>query len=178
MLDGKMLKELNQQVNEELYSSYIYLAMASDLEDKGFKGMATWMRVQAREEEVHAQIFYNYITERGGRVELEAIEKPPTTWKDPLDIFKGAYAHEQHITGRINHMVGVAREVNDNASLQMLQWFVEEQVEEEANASEIVRQLEIAGGNGHAHLMLDREMGSRVFTAPASAPYWPAPGQA
>jgi ferritin len=178
MLDGKMLKELNQQVNEELYSSYIYLAMAADLEDKGFKGMATWMRVQAREEEVHGEIFYNYITERGGKVELDAIEKPPITWKDPLDIFKGAYAHEQHITGRINHMVRVAREVNDNASLQMLQWFVEEQVEEEANASETVQQLEIAGSNGHANLMLDREMGSRVFTAPASAPYWPAPGQA
>jgi len=178
MIDGKMLKELNQQINEELYSSYIYLAMAADLENKGFKGMATWMRVQAREEDVHAQIFYNYITERGGKVELEAIEKPPTTWKDPLDIFKGAYAHEQHITGRINHMVGVAREVNDNASLQMLQWFVEEQVEEEANASEAVQQLEIAGSNGHAQLMLDREMGSRVFTAPASAPYWPATGQA
>ena len=178
MIDGKMLKELNQQVNEELYSSYIYLAMAADLEEKGFKGMAIWMRVQAREEEVHGQIFYNYITERGGKAELEAIEKPPTTWKDPLDIFKGAYAHEQHITGRINHMVGVAREVDDNASLQMLQWFVEEQVEEEANASEAVQQLEIAGSNGHANLMLDREMSSRVFTAPTSAPYWPAPGQA
>lgn len=178
MLDGKMLKELNQQVNEELYSSYIYLAMAADLEYKGFKGMATWMRVQVREEEVHAQIFYNYIIERGGKVELEAVEKPPTTWKDPLDIFKGAFAHERHITGRINHMVGVAREVNDNASLQMLQWFVEEQVEEEANASEAVQQLEIAGSNSHANLMLDREMGSRVFTVPTSAPYWPVLGQA
>lgn len=103
------------------------------------------MRVQAREDEIHAQIFYNYITERQGRVELEAIAKPPATWADALEIFRGTYAHEQHITGRINHMVKIALEVNDNASLQMLQWFVEEQVEEEANASEAVQQLEIVG---------------------------------
>ena len=141
MVTEKMLKELNQQINEELYSEYIYLAMAADLEDKGLKGMATWMRVQAREENVHAMIFYNYITERRAKVELEAIAKPPQTWESPLAIFEGAFAHEQHITGRINHMVNVAREENDNATLQMLQWFVEEQVEEEANTDEAATQL-------------------------------------
>jgi len=151
-----MLKELNQQINEELYSSYIYRAMAADLADKGLKGMATWMQVQLREEETHANIFYNYVLERQGKVELGAIEKPPTTWDTALEIFKAAYAHEQHITGRINHMVKVAREENDNATLQMLQWFVEEQVEEEANTSEVVQQLEIVGDEGRGILMLDR----------------------
>ncbi len=177
MVTEKMLKELNQQINEELYSEYIYLAMAADLEDKGLKGIATWMRVQAREENVHAMIFYNYISERRAKVELDAIAKPPQTWESPLAIFEGAFAHEQHITGRINHMVKVAREENDNATLQMLQWFVEEQVEEEANADEVATQLRIVGEDGRGILMLDRELGARTFVAP-TAPYWPAPGQA
>ena len=124
-----MLEELNRQVNEELYSEYIYLAMAADLEDKGLKGMATWMRVQAREEHTHAMIFYNYITERRARVELEAIAKPPSTWESPLVVFEAALAYERHITGRIDHMVRVAKGEEDNATLQMLQWLVEEQVE-------------------------------------------------
>lgn len=178
MIQEKMLKELNQQINYELYSGYLYLSMAADLEDKGLKGMATWMRVQAREEEVHANIFYNYITERGSRVELEAIEKPPNTWDSAHAIFQGAYEHEQLITSKINHLVAVARELNDNASYNMLQWFVEEQVEEEANTSEGARQLEIVGDDGRGVLMIDREMGARVFIPPTTAPYYPRPGQA
>jgi ferritin len=178
MLSEKMLKELNQQINEELYSSYIYRAMAADLEDKGLKGMAAWMQVQLREEEAHANIFYNYVLERQGKVELEAIEKPLTTWDSTLAIFKAAYAHEQHITGRINHMVKVAREENDNATVQMLQWFVEERVEEEANTCEVVQQLEIVGDEGRGILMLDREIGARTFVSSATAPYYPVPGQA
>ncbi|MCW4051323.1 MAG: ferritin [Candidatus Bathyarchaeota archaeon] len=177
-MDSKMLKELNQQIQEETYSSYIYLAMAADLEANGFKGMATWMQVQAREEKIHADIFLNYILERGERVELEAIQKPPVTWESPLAIFQAALDHEKHITGRIDHMVKVARELNDNASLNMLQWFIEEQVEEEANVGEAVQQLEIVGDDGRGKLMIDREMGTRVFSVPASAPYYPKPGQA
>jgi ferritin len=177
MLPDKMLKELNQQINEETYSMYIYEAMAADLEYKGYKGMATWLRVQAREEKIHADIFYNFITERQAHVELEAIAKPPKTWASPLEIFKAAYAHEQHITGRINHMVKVAQEVNDNASWKILQWFVDEQVEEEANTSEAVQQLEIAGAQAQAVLMLDREMGTRVYAVPANTPFYPKPGQ-
>jgi ferritin len=128
MVSERMLKELNQQINEELYSEYIYQAMAADLEDKNLKGMATWMRVQVREEHAHAMIFLNYIIERRCKAELEAIKKPPATWDSALAIFEGAHEHEKHITGRINYMVKVAREENDNATLQMLQWFVEEQV--------------------------------------------------
>jgi len=177
-MDPKMLKEINQQIQEETYSGYIYLAMAADLESNGFKGMATWMQVQAREEKIHADIFLNYILERGEKVELEAIQKPPSSWESPLAVIKDALEHEVHITGRINHMVKVARELNDNATHNMLQWFVEEQVEEEANVGEAVQQLEIVGEDGRGKLMIDREMGSRVFNVPASAPYYPKPGQA
>jgi len=144
--------------------------MAADLEDKVLKGMATWMRVQVQEENVHAMIFYNYITERRAKVELEAIEKPPATWEFPLAIFEAAFAHEQHITGRINHMVEVAKEENDNATLQMLKWFVKEQVEEEANTDEVATQLRIVGEDGRGILMLDRELGTRTFVSP-TAPY-------
>ena len=177
-MDQKMLKEINRQIQEETYSGYVYLAMAADLELNGFKGMATWMQVQAREEKIHADIFLNYILERGEKVELEAIQKPPSSWESPLAVFKDALEHEVHITGRINHMVKVARELNDNATNNMLQWFVEEQVEEEANVGEAVQQLEIVGEDGRGKLMIDREMGSRVFSVPASAPYYPKPGQA
>jgi len=177
MLQDRMLGELNQQVNEELYSMYIYEAMAADLEYRGYKGMATWMRVQAREEKIHADIFYNYVTERQAHMELEAVAKPPKTWGSPLELFKAAYAHEQHITGRIHHMAKVAQELNDYASLKLLQWFVDEQVEEEANTSEAVQQLEIAGSQAQAVLMLDREMGARVYAVPANAPYYTKPGQ-
>ena len=177
MLDNKMLKELNQQIQEETYSSYIYLAMAAWLEENGYKGMATWMRVQAREEKIHADIFYNYIMGRGGHVKLEAIDAPPDSWESPLELFKAAYAHEERITGRINHMVDVAMNVKDHATYQMLQWFVEEQVEEEANVGEAVQQLSIVGSEGRGILMVDREMSARIYSVPASAPWYPKPGQ-
>jgi ferritin len=176
MINERMLKELNRQINEELYSEYLYLAMAADLEVEGFKGMAAWLRVQAREEKAHANIIYNYVQERRARVELEAIEKPPAAWDSPLAVFEAAYNHEVHITGRINHMVKVAREENDNATYQMLQWFVEEQVEEEAITDEMATNLRIVGDDGRGILMVDREAGARTFIAP-TAPYYPAPGQ-
>ena len=177
MLDNQMQEELNQQIQEETYSSYIYLSMAAWLEENGYKGMATWMRVQAREEKIHADIFYNFIMERGGHVQLEAIQAPPDSWANPLELFEAALEHEEHITGRINHMMNVAIEVKDHASAQMLQWFVEEQVEEEANVGEAVQQLSIAGDQANAVLMIDREMGTRVFSVPASAPWYPKSGQ-
>ena len=177
MLDNKMLQELNQQIQEETYSSYIYLAMAAWLEENGYKGMATWMRVQAREEKIHADIFYNFIMERGGHVKLEAIPAPPDAWDSPLELFKAALEHEEHITGRINHMMNLAIEVKDHATSQMLQWFVEEQVEEEANVGEAVQQLSLVGKDGRGVLMVDREMGTRVFSVPASAPWYPKSGQ-
>ncbi len=177
MLDEKMLKELNQQIQEETYSGYLYLAMAADLEVKGYKGFATWLRVQAREEKIHADIFYNYIIDRQGNVELLEIKKPLIEWKSPLDAFNAAYKHEQHITARISHMMKVARELSDHATERVLDWFVDEQVEEEANTSEAVQQLEIAGDQAQAVLMLDREMGTRAFTVPTNTPYYPKPGQ-
>ncbi|MBD3171520.1 ferritin [Candidatus Bathyarchaeota archaeon] len=177
MIDEKILEELNQQVQEETYSGYIYLAMAAWLDEEGYKGMANWMRVQAREEKIHADIFYNYILERGGHVKLQAIEAPPDKWKTPLELFKAALEHEEHITSRINHMVDVSLNVKDHATYQMLQWFIEEQVEEEANVGEAVQQLSIVGEEGRGILMVDREMSTRVFSVPASAPWYPKSGQ-
>jgi len=177
MLTEEMLRELNKQIQEETYSSYIYLSMAAWLEEKGYKGMATWMRVQAREEKIHADVFYNYILDRAGHVKLEAIQAPPDVWESPLDLFKAALDHERHITARINHLVDVAMAVKDNATYNMLQWFVEEQVEEEANVGEAVQQLTLVGDEGRGLLMIDREMGARAFSVSASVPYYPKPGQ-
>jgi len=177
MVEELILDELNQQIQEETFSSYIYLAMAAWLEENGYKGMATWMRVQAREEKIHADIFYNYTLERGAHVKLQAIQAPPDSWESPLDLFKAALEHEKHITGRINHMVKVARDLSDNATYNMLQWFVEEQVEEEANVGEVVQQLNIVGKDGRGVLMIGKDLGTRIFSVPASAPWYPKPGQ-
>ena len=124
------------------------------------------MRVQVREEKAHANIIYNYAQERRSRVDLKAIEKPPVTLDSPLAVFEAAYNHEVHITGRINHMVKVAWEENDNATYQMLQWFVEGQIEEEANTDEMATNLRIVGDDGRGILMVDREAGARTFIAP------------
>ena len=148
MVSENLLKELNKQINEELYSQYIYQAMAADLWDKNLKGMAHWMWIQAHEEQTHATIFYNYIISRRLKVELEAIQKPPKTWESPLSIFQGAYEHEVHITERINLLIDLATTEKDNATIKMLEWFVEEQVEEEANTDEAAKNLTLVGTDG------------------------------
>jgi ferritin len=173
MVSEKMLEELNKQINEEIFSQYIYMAMAADLFDKNLKGMAHWMWIQAHEEQTHATIFYNYIIERRRKVELEAVGKPPVTWASPLAIFEAAHEHEVHITGRINYLLGLAREENDNATYNMLQWFVQEQIEEEANTDEVSQQLKIVGNDGRGILMLDRELAARAFVPPTNPYYVP-----
>lgn len=173
MVSEKLLKELNKQINEELYSQYIYMAMAADLFDKNFKGMAHWMWIQAHEEQSHATIFYNFIVEKRRKVELEAIEKPPVTWESPLTIFQAAYEHEVHITGRINYLMELARMENDNATVKMLDWFAQEQVEEEANTDEAAQNLKLVGSDGRGLLMLDREMAVRIFAVPINPYYTP-----
>lgn len=166
MLKEKLQDELNKQINEELYSAYIYLSMNAYFESMNLKGFANWMRVQVQEELVHAMKFYDFIVGRGGRVKLDQITKPPIEWKSPLDAFEAAYAHEQHITGRINILVNLAIEEKDHATNAMLQWFVTEQVEEEANTSSVVEKLKLAGKKGPGLLMLDQELGTRVFIPP------------
>ncbi len=168
-LGKKMEKALNEQVNAEMYSSYLYLSMAADLEGKALNGFSNWMKVQAQEELYHAMKIYDYIHERGGTVTLEAIEAPQTEWKDALAIFQAAYKHELHVTNLINGLVDLAIKEKDHATNNFLQWYVEEQVEEEASADEVVQKLKLLGGKGHGLFMMDKEMGARVplFTFPA-----------
>jgi ferritin len=168
MINKKVRVAFNKQIQHELYSAYLYLSMAAWVHSKGMDGMAQWLRVQTMEEMTHAMKFFDHIIERDGEVELLEIEKPPTEWASPLEAFKAAYKHEQFITGKINELVKLANEENDYASNSMLQWFVDEQVEEEANASKNVQNLEMVGDSGNGLLMVDREMGARTFTMPAS----------
>lgn len=161
MLGKKMLEELNNQINEEMASAYIYQAMAAYFESEGWKGMAHWMDKQASEEQVHARKFYEYITARGGRVRFQAIQEPPFSYKSPLDAFNAALKHEQHITARIDLLVDLARKDKDNATEIMLQWFVMEQVEEEEHATEIVEKLKKIKDHVGGLFQLDHDLGKR-----------------
>ncbi|MFH1739327.1 MAG: ferritin [bacterium] len=168
MIDKKMQNALNKQVNAELYSAYIYLSMSADFVSKNFLGFANWMRVQAQEELMHAMKIYDYVHERGGHVVLQAVEAPPTEWPSLLAAFEAAYEHEQKVTGMINKLVDQAISLSDHATNIFLQWFVSEQVEEEASVSEAVEHLKLVGDARGGLFMLDRELGSRTFTAPAA----------
>ncbi len=172
MIKKRMQDATNEQIYHEIGSAYLYLAMAADFHAKGLDGMAQWMKVQAQEEMTHAMRFFRHIDERNGRVELKALAAPQKEWASPLAAFEAAYAHEQFITARIDDLVKIAREENDNAAMIMLQWFVSEQVEEEANAMKVVDLLKLVGTSGQGLLMVDRELGARVFVAP------PAGGEA
>lgn len=169
MISQAMEKALNNQINKELYSSYYYYAMAAYLENEGFEGMAGFMKVQALEETTHAQKFYDYICEQGGRVVLEAIDKPPVDYKSPKEIFELGLEHEKHVTSLIHSLVKLALEENDFATKAFLDWFVTEQVEEEATMDNIVNKFKIAGDSGHGLLMLDAKLGERMAAAPAAS---------
>ena len=161
MLSKTMEKAINGQINAELYSSYLYLAMSAYAEDANLPGFAQWMKVQAQEEQEHAMKFFHHVAERGGRVELEAIAKPPVDFQSPLAMFEQTLEHEKHVTALINDLYAQAVKEKDYASQVMLQWFISEQVEEEANATQIVETLRIGGEKGNALIMTDRALGSR-----------------
>lgn len=168
MLSAKIQDAMNDQVNAEFFSAYLYLSMAAYFDDLNLTGMAQWMRGQTQEEMLHAMKFFDHINERGGRVTLEALDKPQAEWDSPLAAFEAALAHEQHITGRVNSLVSLAAEENDRATDIFLQWFVSEQVEEEAAADDIVQKLKMFGAAPQALYMIDKDLGSRVFTPPAA----------
>lgn len=168
MFSATMQEAINGQINRELYSSYLYMAMSMYFQDEDLSGAASWMRVQALEELTHAEKFMNYVNERGGRVELQAIDKPQKMWETPVDAFKAALEHERFISSSINDLVTLARSENDYMSDNFLQWYVAEQVEEEASVNEVIRMFTLAGNAGGGLLMIDRELGSRVFTPPAA----------
>lgn len=167
MLSNKMLKALNNHLNEELYSSYLYLSMAAYFEAKNLKGFANWMRIQSAEENMHGMKFFNYILQKGGKVSLMQINTPKVDWKDIPEVFSDTLKHEQKITGLINKLVEAAIAEKDYATHTFLQWFVTEQVEEEANVEEIIQKIEMIGDNKSGLYMLDNELGSRT-AAPAS----------
>jgi len=168
MLKKKILKSLNDQINAEMFSSYLYLSMEAYFQSISLKGFASWMRVQAQEEMMHGMKFYDFVNERGGKVTLEAIAKPETTWATPLAVFEAVLKHEEHVTSLINNLVDLAISEKDHASNNFLQWFVAEQVEEEASASEVVEKLKLIKDNPSGLFMVDAELGKRVFTMPAT----------
>jgi ferritin len=160
-LSKKLQDAFNEQIKEELASAYIYLSMAAYCESTNLPGFANWMRVQSQEELEHAFKFYDFIQDRGGRVILHALEQPPTEFAGPTDVFDKALAHEQYITGRIHTLYGMAVAESDYASLGLLQWFVDEQVEEEKTASDILQMLKMIGEKGQGLIMLDRQLAQR-----------------
>jgi len=161
VISKKLQEALNNQINRELYSAYLYAAMAAYFESVSLRGFAHWMMEQAKEEVGHAMKLYEYLVERGGRVVLGALEAPPAEWKSPVDVFETTYEHEQKVTQMINDLVKLAREGNDYATEVFLQWFVSEQVEEEASVIEVLEKLKLVEDAPGGLFMLDRELGQR-----------------
>ncbi len=161
MISDKMQKALNEQINAELFSSYLYLSMAAYFEAKNWSGFAAWMSKQSMEEYGHAMKIYKYLTEVESRVFLEAIEKPKSEWKSPLEVFEESYKHELYITNKINELTNLAISEKDHATNIFLQWFIKEQVEEVTTVSQIITKLKMVGDNTGALYMLDKELGSR-----------------
>jgi ferritin len=168
MINKALEKAINQQINKELYSEYLYSAMHAWFAGQNLDGFANWMMVQAKEEHFHAMKFFNYLIERGGNVELLAIEKPPKGFTKPLKAFQMALEHEQFVTKSINELMDLAIKEKDHAARSFLQWYVDEQVEEEANADKIVHKLEMIKDNPQGLYMLDNELAQRVYVEPVA----------
>jgi len=158
-----MLSALNEQINAEQYSAFLYLSMSAWCSDNGLPGFANWLYVQYQEELSHANKFFNYVNERGEKVLLKAIAQMPTDFDGIIDIVEKTLEHEKLVTSLVNNLVDVAVEVRDHATQSFLHWFVDEQVEEEANVQEILDTLKLIDGQGNGIFMLDREMRQRVF---------------
>ena len=167
MLDPKMQDAINAQINWEFYSAYLYLSMASQFADHGMPGGQNWMTVQYQEELAHARIMFDYVLTRGGRVLLEAIDKPDTEWPDGGTMFREALAHEEQVTARIHAMASLALEIKDHATYNFLQWFIAEQVEEEESAMDMVQKFKMAGEHPAGLYQLDKELAARVYNTPA-----------
>lgn len=163
MITKKMETELNKQINAEYWSAYLYLSMSAYAENNGYSGIAKWMRVQYEEEVFHALKIFDYVIERGGKVTLTPIKEVPDSWNGILHIFEETLKHEQLVTKLINDLMDVAIEEKDHATKSFLQWYVDEQVEEEANVNEILDQLRMVDGKGNGLFMIDRELKQRKF---------------
>lgn len=166
MLSKTMEKALNEQINAEFYSSYMYLSMSTYFDSIGLPGAAQWTRAQTQEEWFHGMKLFGYVNERGGRVALKAIKQPPVDWKSTLHVFQEILSHEQKVTGLINNLINLAVEEKDHATNIFLQWFISEQVEEEANVGAVLDKLKLIGKDTTALFTLDATLGQRVFTPP------------
>lgn len=168
MLSPKIQDALNEQINAEFWSAYLYLSMSMYCESKGLPGVANWFRIQFREEQAHAEIFMNYVVRRGGRVMLKPIAEVPTDgWDTPADIFRATLEHENKVTALINNLYALAEAEHDYATREQLVWFVNEQVEEEENAQALIDKFTMIGSDGVGIYTLDRELATRVYTTPA-----------
>jgi len=169
MLSERITEALNKQINNEIYSAYLYLSMSAHSTFIGLKGFANWFMVQYQEEMVHAMKIYDYINAQGGQVKLMAVAQPPTEFGSPLEMFEKTLEHEKFVTKCINDLVDLAIEEKDHASNIFLQWFVTEQIEEEANDNEIISKLKLVGKEVNGLFMIDKELAARVFTPPATS---------
>lgn len=167
MLNKKIEEAINEQINAEMWSAYLYLSMAAHCHSIGQPGMAKWFEVQFKEEQDHAKILFNYVVSRNGNVTLKAIDAVPTEWNSILDVFESTLAHEQKVTAMINNLFAITTQENDYATQSMLKWFIDEQVEEEENAQTIIDNIKMIKDNGYGIYMLDKELGSRTYTQPA-----------
>ena len=168
MVSKKMAKALNGQFNFEMYSAYVYASMSSWLKSEDLDGCANWMSIQVKEEMDHAMKFYNFLHDSGSAVELDAIPKPKSQWKDIVEVFEDTLAHEQEVTSRIGKLIDLALEEKDHATNAALQWFISEQVEEESNVLTLLKQVTKVKAFPNMLFMLDRELGQRVYTPPAA----------
>lgn len=166
MITKKMSDAINAQINAELYSSYLYLSMSAWFSSTGLPGFSSWMRAQAKEEDFHAQKMFDYLLERGGKIELQAIDKPEIEWESPLNVIEAVAEHEAKVTGLINELVNCALDERDHASNIFLQWFVSEQVEEEASVGEVLDRMKLVGNDSAGMFAMDMEMSKRIFTEP------------
>lgn len=166
MINEKVAKVLIEQVNKELYSAYLYLSMSAHFSDIGLLGFANWMRIQAQEEQAHAMLIYDFLIDRGEKVVLSAIDAPQSKWNNSLEVMEEVLKHEMYVTELINNIVTVAESVRDRATMSYMNWFVDEQVEEEANAQDIISKLKLIGDDKSALYLLDKDLSARVFVQP------------
>ncbi|MCP3966448.1 MAG: ferritin [Lentisphaerae bacterium] len=169
MLSKELEKALNEQINFELYSSYLYVAMCGALQKMNFSGAANWMRIQAMEELTHADKMFKFIFDRDGNVVLDKVDRPPSSWDSMLAAFEDVYKHEKVVTARISNLMELALSEKDHATSSFLQWFVTEQIEEESNAKSIIDKLKMASDSPQMQLMMDMELQKRQFNMPAGS---------
>ncbi len=167
MLDKKVSKLLNEQINKEFYSAYLYLDMSNYFSAKGLNGFANWYKIQAQEERDHAMLFYQYLQNNGEKVTLTAIAKPDKTFKKDMDVLKAGLEHEYYVTSLINAIYNAAYEVKDFRTMQFLDWFIKEQGEEETNANDMITKYELFGADPKGLYMLNQELAGRVYSAPS-----------